>query len=1315
MGTKAIFSLAFYVGFLLFSNTNSSGQGDSELSSYLPNYSTENPSALYNGVPDITIPLYTISGRGISIPVSISYDASGITAQQEATSVGLGWVLNAGGYIIHETRDWYDYAGVDRVSADTMVGIDERFTKGTINYSSSNNIEYYEVRHKYDNLPDLFYYNCNGRTGKFFIGDDLSTLISIPETSMQISFESSNSIDIVMVDEDGIEYHFEKKQSIAPADNYINTESLIYVLKTIYTPQRDTVNFTYHSAYYNKPVFKTIFDYVNQDFFQTKIYEEMPVNLVKMIEISGGESIEFEFGERREDCYSTAPDSIPEIDKVKLLDTNGTTKKYFEFDQDYFSSDRFIQYLPESKKPEGEYTLKDENGNLVLYDSIKSAADIYFEEEYVAFGYIDGVKDTIPDHFFRGNYLFTRNGDTVFAILNDEYLSECLPDLEDAQDFEYDPSLCGGCTYEEAYEEYMNYVSAYHKMLEDYYENNCSPASYIASKIVGGLHYMDVDTNYVNWLLEKYDNQSNGSPFRPFYYSGLKTKRLKLDGIQEFSGDGQVSLPSVQFSYNEETGLPPSYTRDIDHWGYYNFLDSIPNHTPVPPWSAYTTVFDSYAGIWNGSHPQPFNGNRDPYEEKMKAGVLEKITYPGGGYIKYDFEANRARSNESGTIEKVVGGLRVKSIERGDGDGEKYYTDYKYKIFEEDTVNGVAYLDTTGIGSGYLYAKNVQYEMGIGFKYEYDFQTQQNELVLVKLGVSNSVLPLQKTRGGYVGYSSVGVRSIDEDGNDIGNTVYRFYANDPQVFSSVTEKYVPSGNNEFMKYVVPPKPASAKLGTLEEKIIADKWDRILVREENTYSLTEPNRMDLETASYYSTYIQSYAQTVGRGYYYKYYDPSDPIYFYTLYDLIPKSAKLSSTKRYQYFPDQGGEMLDSSYYLYDTPYSDFWIHDDYMDWTKEYSASDLTSFSYNQDLDAYYSEDVVSGFTFLGKHTDRIVQKLHFKSNGDTIRTRYWYPPHFSDTSTVFAAMEARNIISPAVKVEVFRNGTVIEGTNTRFEFVSGDTIGDQDFILPTEFRVFYKDSYEKTGEVTEYDELGNAVEVLVTDGNYTSSILGYNQSRVIAQAENSRLKEILFQDFEAGGLGDWSDYNSGGTVSSANPGTGLKSLFFGSGSHRGIQNAIQVSDLNDDDKYAFSAMVWQSNPNSTTDPCIQIKIVHSGGTTYLKKLVEVKDEKWVDADMLVDLSEFTSISNITLYVLNGVSGLTSTDYGAAFVDEIRFHPSDALMTTYTYDPVFGSTSISDPTGMTLKYEYDKLGRLITETDQQGNIGKKTNYHFKDDE
>src|ERR1700745_404186 len=57
------------------------------------------PVSAYTGIPDISIPLYTAKFRDISVPISLSYHASGIKVSEEASQVGLGWVLNAGGNI----------------------------------------------------------------------------------------------------------------------------------------------------------------------------------------------------------------------------------------------------------------------------------------------------------------------------------------------------------------------------------------------------------------------------------------------------------------------------------------------------------------------------------------------------------------------------------------------------------------------------------------------------------------------------------------------------------------------------------------------------------------------------------------------------------------------------------------------------------------------------------------------------------------------------------------------------------------------------------------------------------------------------------------------------------------------------------------------------------------------------------------------------------------------------------------------------------------------------------------------------------------
>lgn len=65
------------------------------------------PVSGYTGVPDITIPLYTVQLKDFSFPVSLSYNASGIKVNEEATRVGLGWTLNAGGVVTHTVRGQY--------------------------------------------------------------------------------------------------------------------------------------------------------------------------------------------------------------------------------------------------------------------------------------------------------------------------------------------------------------------------------------------------------------------------------------------------------------------------------------------------------------------------------------------------------------------------------------------------------------------------------------------------------------------------------------------------------------------------------------------------------------------------------------------------------------------------------------------------------------------------------------------------------------------------------------------------------------------------------------------------------------------------------------------------------------------------------------------------------------------------------------------------------------------------------------------------------------------------------------------------------
>ena len=63
------------------------------------------------------------------------------------------------------------------------------------------------------------------------------------------------------------------------------------------------------------------------------------------------------------------------------------------------------------------------------------------------------------------------------------------------------------------------------------------------------------------------------------------------------------------------------------------------------------------------------------------------------------------------------------------------------------------------------------------------------------------------------------------------------------------------------------------------------------------------------------------------------------------------------------------------------------------------------------------------------------------------------------------------------------------------------------------------------------------------------------------------------------------------------------------------------------------------------------------------------------------------------------------------IDDIRIFPSDAQMTTYTHSPLIGKTGETDPSGRSITYEYDGLGRKNIIRDNDKSIISKTCYNL----
>lgn len=159
------------------------------------------PVDFSTGLPQISIPLTSVSDRDITVGVSLSYHASGIKVDQEASWVGLGWSLNAGGVITCKMR-----GAQDKMDANTgkMRRVALRFqnylTETAEQYIDSERgkwVSAADIRpNSFDPAPDIFYFNFCGKTGKFYL-DDNGKGRMVNQDDCIIEFKSDDTFKII--------------------------------------------------------------------------------------------------------------------------------------------------------------------------------------------------------------------------------------------------------------------------------------------------------------------------------------------------------------------------------------------------------------------------------------------------------------------------------------------------------------------------------------------------------------------------------------------------------------------------------------------------------------------------------------------------------------------------------------------------------------------------------------------------------------------------------------------------------------------------------------------------------------------------------------------------------------------------------------------------------------------------------------------------------------------------------------------------------------------------------------------------------------
>lgn len=154
------------------------------------------PMSYSSGTPQINVPLYTVKTNGLQVPLSLSYNASGIRVEEGATWTGLGWNLSTGGSLTRSVRGLPDDAG--------SYGYMNAASNRTVKYHESlayNSTERYYIETELFNQgqidfePDIFTFQVQGYSGKFYYNQDSAKFLLSPYQNIKIETGGS-TVDI---------------------------------------------------------------------------------------------------------------------------------------------------------------------------------------------------------------------------------------------------------------------------------------------------------------------------------------------------------------------------------------------------------------------------------------------------------------------------------------------------------------------------------------------------------------------------------------------------------------------------------------------------------------------------------------------------------------------------------------------------------------------------------------------------------------------------------------------------------------------------------------------------------------------------------------------------------------------------------------------------------------------------------------------------------------------------------------------------------------------------------------------------------------
>ena len=1249
------------------------------------------PVSYNTGLPQISIPIYTVKAGSLSLPISLSYHASGLKVQEQASWVGAGWALNAGGCI---TR--------------TVVGAaDDRGEYGVNNclnghYSDTGYNSYLFVQHPgpgaaYDGYwtddqnfqwgvkdgePDLYFFNFGGYNGKFYFNDD-RTPIFVPEEDFKVQVDLNNNGSgsvgfqgFIVTTPDGVKYYFgmtgNDNTSVQPieisvpatfANGPTNSNTAVsswFLNKIVSADGTDSINFTYTPEQFSEYGLSM---FPMSSLSGAGLYPSIGgygliKTFIKGVRLTG---INFPNGQitfspsasSRSDLdgynptvFTDQPNTVNgnnlypsySLGSIQVSNANGFCQK----DSFYFG------YFHD-----GVNTL---NGLLSGYSGYNIQSDTYRLR-------LDSVKETSCD------------GTVSVPPYKFSYYSELVPRK---LSFGLDHwGFYNGVTTNQCLIPTYSQTAGANVPIVTFQGAN-RDASWPAMR-GGALNQIIYPTGgYTNFTFEPNTTWVNATNYVPTY-----RKSGTAGGSGNNGGMGNpdtVALTSVGNSYQiicqNQTG------------GGNGVVEIYPVGSNVP----------TFVG------PGVANGQTD----------TSYAILPAGNYLMISTKQNvvTAGANFSVTLNEevpvydngndTVGGLRIKSIVNYDAASpDSVVTNYTYTAeFGSTHSSGILYSRPIYVQSirndvfGWIYG-SLYGNSGCNTSAEYYYISP------------TSVSPMSTIQGNHIGYNEV---DVAQPGN--GHTTYLYYGSaywDNIISDVCTRNINPAAvcNAAIPNTPAPPEPFEPMRGELQTVEQFNQAGQELKEVDYTPvyvfdSLTTPGRryLNLSLMQAFTSYSLQSARKVQTTTVTTTVDPTTSNQVSQTSTVYYGSAWHHQPTRQVTTTSTGDSLATNTVYSMDFQVASCnAIPDSLPYFISVIDADSVTFFNHNDSVTPSNLVGHLDTLANMERHVNLThLQYLNYRRRSFSGTNNLQASCHLTAESAADTALKPILRLQDEfeilpIEVSQWRDNRLIHATFNKYD-TSLNPVG---FVYPDRTQLINLQAASGTftpaaisGNTITKDSryldetlyqfsTGNPQRLLGHDGIPVSYLWNYSNTLPVAKVTNASPGQFAYTSFEGNSTGNWTYTGTPTADSTAITGGNSYNLGQTSGS-------ISMSGLSSSTTYVVT--YWSNTGNSFT----------INNTTALTKgkSVTLKGVAWTYFE----------------HIVMNTSTITVSSTGTGNIDELRLYPSTAQMTTYTYTPLVGMTCSCDVDSRVTYYNYDALGRLRYIRDQNGNMIKTYQYHYQ---